>query len=190
MSTIGQIYVAAKEGIEDKRAECDQHSFIFAEWHENKQGQRMVKKFTTPDWNEFFRVLRWLGFRRYDLGNGYNLIRIVDNVAYIVEIRNIIDAFIGHVKAMPSNHYFSHAQDKMTNYIFQNQGTLFAKIQLERLIEPNEKFVFNSDTETEAFYYFNNGFITVTAKGLSFEPYTKLPTYSYYQDGEDRKSVV
>ena len=192
MSTIGQIYVAAKEGIEDKRAERDQYTCFIPVYDKNKRGEEFIKEISAVDYVEFIRILRWLGFRRYDVGNGYNLVRIVNNVVEIVEMRNIIDTFIEHIKAMPADHFLSEAQNKVLNKIIGSLANLFSKEKLQLLYDPSEKFIFNTDTEKEAFFYFQNGFITVTAKGLHFAPYRKLPTYKRYHNGdvEDVPKVI
>lgn len=188
MNTIGALYVAASEGLNDKRTQIDQYTCFIPEWSENAQGNKFVKE-VHINYVQFVRVLKWLGFFRYDVDdNNYMIVRVKDNVLEVMNKTKIIDIFIEHINAIPSDHYLSGAEEKILNKLIANQSRWFSDDNLKRL-RRESPIVFNKDTEHKAYFYYQNGFVEVTKKGILFLDYTKMPKYTYYDNGSEYEAT-
>lgn len=186
MSTIGALHVAAHEGRKEMREAEDQYTCFVPEWHENQRGSRFVKD-VHINYVQFVRVLKVLGFFRYDVDDNYMIVRIKDNVLEVMNKTKIIDEFIQHIHNIPADHYLSGAEEKVLNKLIANQSRWFGDDVLKRL-RRDTPIVFNKDTEHKAFFYYQNGFVEVTKNGVEFKDYSKMPKYIYFVDGEECES--
>jgi hypothetical protein len=177
MATIGQLAVAARDGIEEKKAENDKYLCFVPEWKENAKGQKVIEKFNLNT-DEYLNLLKWLGFRRYDTGGKWILIRIIDNVAEEIEMHQLADTLMKHLNEMPTNHTYYHAHQKLKNYVYNSTDFLFNKNSKLQYLYSEVPIVFNTDTETEAFFYFQNGFVIATKSGLNFKPYSQMASFT------------
>ncbi|MCU0445672.1 MAG: hypothetical protein MUE85_12225 [Microscillaceae bacterium] len=118
-------------------------------------------------------LLKSFGFHRYDLQNGedFIFIQITKNIVKEVSRNQIIDFFF---KWLDKN----HSDDKLSlsrlkEKLYKGLATYFSKDILARLVIEKPLYFLN-DTQTEAFFYFLNGVVKVTAESLDFQDYNTL----------------
>lgn len=183
MATIGQLAVAARDGLQEKKAQTDRYMCFVPEWTENAKGNKLINKFSLNT-DEYLNLLKWLGFRRYDTGGKWIVVRVIDNVAEEIEEVHLADALMQHINEMPTSHTYYHAHQKLKNYVYNSTDFLFNKKSKLQYLYDKTPIVFNNDNEKEAFFYFRNGFVTVTKSGLQFKPYAQMASFTATIDGE------
>jgi len=110
-------------------------------------------------------------------GNTYDFIRVYNNIVKSVnttEIRELVDKWI-------RSNNLSDVEEDLT----RGSKTYFGDDKLHKL--PANKITFKRDTETEAFYYFNNCFVKVTKEKIEEIDYKKLDGYIWLSQINDHE---
>lgn len=121
----------------------------------------------------FLQLLDDAGFRVFRLNvNDLVYVRIIDNVVSAVsskDIKEFVLSYITNQKLIP----------EIEKHMVINKlllfSTLFSKEILEVLAALPDSF--HTDTSTQMFAYFKNGFVEVTKNGPTLKPYTELDGY-------------
>lgn len=127
----------------------------------------------------FLDVLNYLGFTVYNFTDEKAvLVQVKDNIVEQVDQRRIIKAFRHYVateidEILYSPDDFEVPRKKLENKILDSLNTLFSDVMLYQL-KTEDNFEFNTDTLTESFFYYQNGFVRVTKDKFELLPYTDL----------------
>lgn len=110
-------------------------------------------------------------------GNTYDFIRVYNNIVKSVntrEIRELVDKWIR------SNNLQAVEED-----LTRGSKTYFGDDKLDKL--PAKQIKFKRDTETEAFYYFNNCYVRVTKQEIKILDYKELNEYIWLSQINDHE---
>lgn len=135
---------------------------------DGKDGRRI--KVNYP---KLIKLLKHMGYRRYDIGAKSVMVQITDNIVQEVEEKNIIDGFEAYIKQFPDNMPDGVMKESLLDKLYAGISTYFSKNILHRLTD-DEPIRFCSHTQREAFFYYKNGFTRVTKKGIELLPYSQL----------------
>lgn len=159
------------------------HSFYSIK-HKNGEYQGLIiKKAKIVD------KLKDYNFYRFDVDpETSRFVYIEDNKVREVSKEQITDRFVKYVEHLePYTHYVSiNGKDGFTEKkgieikasriretLFEKLSEYFSKQLLYRLV-PDKPIEIKTDTKNEKFFYFNNGFVTVTDKGYKLHDYKDL----------------
>ena len=113
---------------------------------------------------KFFRFLNVIGIRKIFSGTNIEFVQIKDNLVSKIALAEIKSMIIDYVKSLE--------QEELTDYIY-NRTTLFISGFLN-VVETVELKI-PKDSKHEAFFYFRNGVVKVTAaKIFPPLPYSKF----------------
>ena len=118
-------------------------------------------------------LLKKMGFRRYDVGGQSHIIRIVDNVVEECQQKDVIDVFEAYLKSFPDNLPDGVMRDMLISKIYSGLSTFFSAQVLDRLVH-DTPIEFNRHTKEAAFFYYENGYVKVTAEKVELLPYNTL----------------
>jgi hypothetical protein len=124
-------------------------------------------------------ALKKFGFVRYDIDKEFIYVKLSNNIIEEVTANRIIDEFEEYLDQFPERIDLGEDDIKksfLMNKIFNGIGTYFSDKILARL-RPDEEIQINSDNVTTAHFYYENGFVTVTADGYEFKKYKNLTGY-------------
>lgn len=148
-------------------AEWEQERFYHVKF--DREGNRIVKM-------DFYRLverLKQLGFARYDVGGQSHIVRIDENVVTECKTTDVVDAFEDYLDTFGDNFPDGVMKETIKAKLYGSIGTFFSDHVLSRL-RADTPIDFNSDTKDKAFFYYQNGFVEVTAKGAKLRPYSEL----------------
>jgi hypothetical protein len=145
-------------------------------------GDGMLKDFTIEK-TRWLEMLAYLGLVRYDLKGASHIVLLRDNQAKLLR-----DPEIGAPDIVEDHLYqwgdwvpeletqrfdLRWKQVMVLDKIYNSISTLFAPKLLYRL-RPNEPLQFIEDERHLSFFFYENGFVSVSAAGSKLEPYTSL----------------
>lgn len=124
----------------------------------------------------FVALLRRLGFRKYDVGEGFIIIRIVDNIIEQFHPHQLRGFIIRHFHHMPDDD-LECPKPMLIEKLHRSLGTLTTDEKLSLLfdLDGKEEIVFVQDTIDKAYFFYQNGFVSVTRDSVTLHPYTQLP---------------
>lgn len=135
------------------------------------------------DLEKFIALLASFGFTRYETtadspGNQrddqFAFVRLDGNVISSVSRQQIIDFIENFIRKDYNFEKFHYADSSvLLNKFYKQMKSLFSKDLFARVRTP-EPIIINKDTPCKSFFYYRNGFVEVTAKGLELIPYDKL----------------
>lgn len=113
-----------------------------------------------------------IGFlREHGFGKTYvesdldsRLVRVQDNVVEYTSVERIKDFVLSHVR--------DHGTEDIEDTLLRGANVYFSTALFEAL--PPLGLNFHQDTAERAFFYFQNGFVEVTAEGFQLHPYEDL----------------
>jgi hypothetical protein len=117
--------------------------------------------------------LKYLGFRRMDVGDRSFIIRITDNIVEEVNDVRIVDIFEEYLDNWPD--FFPDGGDSrlIRNKLYNGLGRFFSTSLLYRLnTEP--QLTIQNHTREAAFFYYKNCFVEVAKDGIQKKPYSQL----------------
>jgi hypothetical protein len=134
-----------------------------------------MKQFKGIEINElnFLKLLSAMGFRRFDIGNGFSFIKIVSNVIKEVQLQQIQDSFLRYLKTFPYQVEENVSREELTRITIKKIERLFGKTLLSVLAPVND-IKFNTDEKKSSFTYYKNGYVNCVAGSFSFHPYSEL----------------
>lgn len=133
------------------------------------------------DLEKFIALLASFGFTRYETGNTPNskedsfaFVRLDGNVMRNVSRQQIID-FVENFIRKEYNFEKFHFVDSsvLLNKFYKGMKTLFNKDLFAR-VRTDQPIIINKDTAWQTFFYFKNGFVTVTKDHVKFQPYDEM----------------
>jgi hypothetical protein len=129
----------------------------------------------------FVALLRSLGFRKFEVGEGYIIVRIVDNIIeqyQIHHLRGFIVKYFHHLDEQFLEEY-QCPKELLVEKLHRSLGTLTTDEKLSLLFDLEEKEVINivQDKKDKAFFFYKNGFVEVTSEGVTFKEYKELPGF-------------
>lgn len=127
----------------------------------------------TIDYLKLVNLLNYLGFRRLDIGRQPFIVRIKDNIVEEYQQKDVIDVFEDYLMSFPENLPDGVMRDKILSRIYSNLATYFSNHVLYRL-RPSTEIVFNEHRKNAAYFYYQNGYVEVTAEGVYLKSYAKL----------------
>lgn len=134
------------------------------------------------NYTEWIELLYSFGFRRFDIGKNYIFVKIDKKIIAEVTITQIQDYFIAYLKTL----IIEPAIGKLLiDKFYKNPAYYFCTNRLS-LLNPNDKIVFNADTQNESFTYFKNGFVRVTREGWNLCDYSELNGYIWKEQILDK----
>jgi len=133
----------------------------------------------------FLDLLRREGFRRYDTNETFILVRIQDNIIEEVYIHHLRAWVTRYFHKLPAEVYDTWYNACPKAYLYEkllrSLATLTSPEKLSLLVdmddELQDEIVLVEDEKDKAFYFYQNGFVEVTAAGVKLRPYSELPGY-------------
>ncbi|MCP4440553.1 MAG: hypothetical protein GY810_16530, partial [Aureispira sp.] len=125
---------------------------------------------------QYIEALKNMGFVRYILDGKIYYIKVNDNVAEMIEEHQVLDDFEDLIKTCPKDEIMQEhgIGSDFLHECFVNQLDSLTKPKLLTRLRPEGKLNFQEDTKDKSFFYYQNGFVEVTKKGLEFKTYDKL----------------
>lgn len=127
----------------------------------------------------FLALLRRLGFRRYDEGDSFIIVRIDNNIIEQIPLFRLREMVVRYFKNLPDDVDDICPLDALLEKLHRSLGTLTTDEKLALLVPMDEdgarEIKIVEDTIDTAFYFYQNGFIEVTKNGYQLRPYTELP---------------
>lgn len=157
---------SAPTQVEEGPEEQEEEFFQFYEVH---KGEPKIKHL------KLVQLLLKLGFVRYDLNGDFLIVHRKDNVVRECTKHEVIDAFDKYLDKQPDPlpGEASIKKEELRNKIYAGIGAFFSNDLLGRL-RPKKPIIFNEHTKSEAFFYYQNGFVSVTKDGVELKPYSEL----------------
>lgn len=146
--------------------------------------EKVFKGIEVDDLN-LLKLLKNFGFRRYDLEGGFSFVHVKDNIVREVQLQNVQDAFLNHLKTLPEKIDKHVTRDALESLIIKKSETLFGKQRLS-FLTVDEPINFNKDTKNESFVYYKNGFVKCIPGSISFHQYCNLQKYIWKAQLKDR----
>ena len=129
----------------------------------------------------FLALLRWLGFRRYDVQDSFIVVRIQDNVIEPAPIHRLRETVVRWLLNLDESELVQDCpKDMLLEKLHRSLGTLTTdeKIGLLFDIDRDETEIkIVEDTQKQAFFFYRNGFVAVSKSGIELKPYGALPGY-------------
>ncbi len=160
----------------EKEAKPKQIGFDFVQLKFDKEGGFQDLKIKLVELRD---LLLNFGFARYDIGMVFTYVKVTDKVVEECNSNKIIDEFEEYLNSLPDKIDIEGEQIKkqyLLNKIFNGLGTYFSDKVLARL-RPEKEILFNADLHNKAFFYYQNGYVAVTANGYTFHKFKELDGY-------------
>jgi hypothetical protein len=156
----------ATEATEEQPVEEEEEFFQF---YKVDKGEPKIKHL------KLVQLLLKLGFVRYDLNGDFLIVHRKNNVVRECTKHEVIDAFDKYLDKQPDPlpGEVKVKKEELRNKIYAGIGAFFSNDLLGRL-RPEKPIIFNEHTKSEAFFYYQNGFVRVTKEGVELKPYSEL----------------
>lgn len=126
----------------------------------------------------FLALLRRLGFRRYDEGDSFIIVRIEDNIIEQIPLFRLREMVVRYFRNLPEELGEHVPLDALLEKLHRSLGTLTTDEKLALLVPMDEdgtEIHIVEDSINTAYYFYKNGFVEVTKAGFKLRPYTDLP---------------
>lgn len=126
----------------------------------------------------FLALLRRLGFRRYDEGESFIIVRIENNIIEQIPLFRLREMVVRYFRNLPEDLDEIVPLDALLEKLHRSLGTLTTDEKLALLVpmdEDGEEIHIVEDTINTAYYFFRNGFVEVDKYGYRLRPYAELP---------------
>lgn len=144
-------------------------------------GDAFVVESVTIKQMGFLALLRYLGFRRYDVQDSFIIVRIQDNVieqAPIHRLREIVIRWLIHLD--DGELVDDCPKDMLLEKVTRSLGTLTTEEKIGLLFDLDKdttEIQIVEDGKDDAFFFYRNGFVQVNREGVTLKPYSQLPGY-------------
>lgn len=137
-----------------------------------KDEEGKIKK-VTIDPLKLVRCYRHLGFRRLDTAGKNHLIRLNDNVIESCTPTELVDEFEQYVTSFGNELPDGVSVDQMRSKYYHQMAKYTSPALLARVgVEPNMNI--KEHTKDKAYFFYQNCYVEVTAKGINPQPYSML----------------
>lgn len=126
----------------------------------------------------FLALLRRLGFRRYDEGESFLIVRIENNIIEQIYPFRLRELIVRYFKNLPDEVDEIVPIDALLEKLHRSLGTLTTDEKLALLVPMDDddgEIVIVEDTIDTAYYFYLNGFVQVTRDGYQLRAYSELP---------------
>ena len=129
----------------------------------------------------FLALLRRMGFRRYDEGDSYIIVKIRENIIEHLQPFRLREQVVKYFNALDEDYLEAeHNLPKavLIEKLHRSLGTLTTDEKLALLVPMDEdggEIKIVEDSITTAYYFYQNGFVEVTRDGYRLRPYAELP---------------
>ena len=127
----------------------------------------------------FVALLRRLGFRKYEVGEGFIVIRIVDNIIEQYQPHQLRGFIVRHFHNMDESllEELNCPKELLIEKLHRSLGTLTTDEKLSLLfdLDGKEEIVIVEDTIDKAFFFYQNGYVVVEKDGVTLHDYKTLP---------------
>jgi hypothetical protein len=127
----------------------------------------------------FVALLRRLGFRKYDVGESYIIIRVVDNIIEQVQLHQLRGFIVRYFHRLDDDilEQYNCPKELLIEKLHRTLGTLTTDEKLSLLFDLDEKEIITvvEDTIDKAYFFYRNGFVEVTKDTVKLLPYKDLP---------------
>ena len=126
----------------------------------------------------FIALLRRLGFRRYDVQEGFIIVRIMDNVIEQIYKYRLQELIVKYFYSLPDP-VGPCPKSLLIEKLHRSLGTLTTDEKLALLVDPDgdSDIQIVEDTIDKAFFFYKNGFVECSKTGVTLKPYSELPGY-------------
>lgn len=130
----------------------------------------------------FLDLLRRLGFRRFDTGADFIIVRIQDNIIEEIYPHRLRELIVRHFMALDEDALldFGCPKDYLLEKLHRSLATLTTPEKMSLLVDVNRaemKIEMVEDDKEHARFFYQNGWVEVTAKGIALKPYKSLPGF-------------
>lgn len=141
----------------------------------------------------FVALLRSLGFRKYDVGEGFIVIRIQDNIIEQYQPHQLRGFIVRYFHNLDEEELseFECPKDLLIEKLHRALGTLTTEEKLSLLfdLDGQEEINIVSDTIDTAFFFYENSFVEVTKDGVTLKPYKELNGFVWKDQILKRKFI-
>lgn len=125
----------------------------------------------------FVALLRRLGFRKHEVGEGFIIIRIVDNIIEQFQPHHLRGFIVRHFHNMTQETLGDVPKELLIEKLHRSLGTLTTDEKLSLLfdLDGREELKIVEDTIDTAYFFYKNGFVSVTKDGTVLKDYKHLP---------------
>ena len=128
----------------------------------------------------FTQLLLRLGFRRYDVGESFIIVRVQDNIIEQIFLHRLRRFIVSYFQSLDEQilEDMSCDKDVLIEKLFRTLGTVTTEEKMALLVEKDldaNEIKIVQDTATTAYYFYKNGFVEVTKEGAKLRPYRELP---------------
>jgi len=127
----------------------------------------------------FVALLRRLGFRKMDSGEGFIIVRIVENVIEQYQVHQLRGFIVRYFHNLEDSMFdtFEELKPLLIEKLHRTLGTLTTEEKMSLLfdLDGKEEITLVSDTKDEAFFFYRNGWVCVTRDAVTIRPYKELP---------------
>src|SRR3989339_169368 len=120
----------------------------------------------------FKRFLEENGFCKLKLEKGYIMLRVQKNIVHEVEIFNIKDFVINHLKGLDGGHYTDVKKSRVIDEVMKGASQHFVLPFLEFL--ETKELNFLRDTKEKGYLFFSNCFVEITKSKITSKRYEEL----------------
>ncbi len=128
------------------------------------------------NYRKFIDLLYSFGYRRFDLDKQYIFVRVERQIISEVTTVQIQDHFISWIKSLPQKLDFEISRNFLIEKIYKSPTTYFCERKLS-LLKSETEIAFNSDTKTEGFIYYKNGYVRCSEEGYVLHDYSSLKNH-------------
>lgn len=139
------------------------------------EGNQVVKDIKI-NYVKFHELIYSFGFRRFDIDKDFIYIQLKDKVIKEVTVLQIQDYFFSYLENMPNDLSNGITKKSLKEKIYNNPKNYFCDNRLSLLIN-KEEIIFNTDTKSECFIYYKNGFVKCNPDEYNLKAYTELAGY-------------
>ncbi len=155
-----------------KKEESKEIIFYSPVYKSDDNGNQVLKE-TRINYVKFTELLYSFGFRRFDIEKSFIYIHLKDTVIKEVSILQIQDHFIRYLESLPDELSNGVTKKILKEKIYSNPKNFFCDNRLA-LLTNKEEISFNTDTKSECFIYYKNGFVKCHSDGWELYSYDKM----------------
>lgn len=120
----------------------------------------------------FYKLLRAIGYWRYDVDKTYVYVRVRNNVIQEVGVTHMQDAVLNILTNLPEKLSDGVPREFLQEKFIRSIDALFSDRKLT--VVGTGAFALCEDTNSEANLFYRNGFVVCTAEGYSLHSYSEM----------------
>lgn len=128
--------------------------------------------------SKFIELLRGMGFRRYDIGEAFVIVRIQNNIIEECPLHRVREIIMRHLYGLDKDVLGDIPRDMLIEKFYRSMTTLTNLDKLAMLVtldQDDTALDIAKDQLDRALYFYRNGFVEVNREGYRLRPYDELP---------------